>query len=142
MRIHELTSNPRKKAHRLGRGISQGQGKTAGRGTKGQKSRTGANSNIPRTFEGAASGMIARLPKLKGFKSHREKPITINVAKLAEIFEDGALVSIASLAEHGMLSSKAVRVGVKIVSSSGTIAKKFSFDTSDDLLKVSKTLQA
>jgi len=54
---------------RVGRGVGTGKGKTSGRGTKGQKSRTGYK--IPRLFEGGQTSIIARLPKAKGFSSSR-----------------------------------------------------------------------
>lgn len=139
MRIHNLSSTPRKKSSRAGRGISAGQGKTAGRGTKGQKSRSGFN--LPRTFEGGSTGMIQRLPKLKGFTSRRNRPVTINIVKLAEFFESGATISISSLVEKGLVSSNQVtKNGVKIVDSSVKQEKSFTYDLSDSTMKVSKTL--
>ena len=66
----ELNNNPKKTAKRLGRGISAGGGKTAGRGTKGQKSRAG--HNIPKRFEGGQTPLSMRLPKLRGFKVKKE----------------------------------------------------------------------
>lgn len=143
MRIHTITKTHTKKtAGRVGRGISAGQGKTAGRGTKGQKARTGANSNIPRTFDGGATGYVQRLPKLKGFKSHRVHPITVNLAKLAGHFDDKASITLSSLVEKGIIDLSEAQNGVKIVGSSAPINKTFSFDTSDARLKVSKSLQA
>lgn len=143
MRLHQITStHSRPSGKRVGRGISAGQGKTAGRGTKGQKSRTGANSNIPRTFVGGGTPLVQRLPKLKGFKSHRTKPFTLNMARVAVYFEDGATISLTSLAEKGIIDDKALLRSVKIVGSSGTLSKKFTFDTSDSRLTLSKRLSA
>lgn len=141
MRQHTLTSvHETKKARRVGRGIAAGQGKTAGRGTKGQKSRTGYN--LPRTFEGAASGLIQRLPKLKGFKSRRPRPVTINVAKLSQHFDDKAVISLMSLVEKGLIDDKGLKNGVKIVNSSAKAVKVFSYDTEDNRLNVSTSLQS
>lgn len=66
MKLHELkpSSTARK---RVGRGIGSGHGKTSGRGTKGQRSRTG--SGVKPTFEGGQNALIHRLPKLPGFTS-------------------------------------------------------------------------
>lgn len=140
MRLHTLTkTHPKKDAKRVGRGIAAGGGKTAGRGTKGQKSRTGFN--LPRTFEGAATGMIQRLPKLKGFKSHRARPVTINVAKLAQHFDDKATISILSLIEKNIIHQNALKNGIKIVGSSTDIKKTFSYDTEDSSITLSKSLQ-
>ena len=65
MKLHDLTPNPgsTKKRHRVGRGIAGKGGKTAGRGTKGQKAR----DTIPAGFEGGQLPLMQRLPKLKGF---------------------------------------------------------------------------
>ena len=65
MKIHELDTSKSTKIRRLGRGISAGQGKTAGRGTKGQNSRTG--SKFKPGFEGGQTKLAMRLPKSRGF---------------------------------------------------------------------------
>lgn len=140
MRQHELTlTHLRKDKKRLGRGIAAGQGKTAGRGTKGQKSRTGANSNIPRTFEGGATPLVQRLPKLKGFTSHRVKPVALNVARLATHFENGATISIIDLVEHNLINKSDLVTGIKIVGATVS-TNTYSFDTSDSRLTLSRRL--
>lgn len=68
---------------RVGRGVGSGKGKTSGRGTKGQKSRTGYK--IPRLFEGGQTSIIARLPKAKGFTSSRIQPQTVSLARLVHL---------------------------------------------------------
>lgn len=142
MREHELFSNaPRPKAGRAGRGISAGQGKTAGRGTKGQKARTGANSNIPRTFEGGATPMIQRLPKLKGFTSHRIRKVTVSVARMGSLKVEEP-VTIARLMEAGIIDDKEALRGVKIVNSDRSDLPAYTFDTEDPKLSVSKSLLA
>ena len=141
MRQHLLVeTHSRKKATRVGRGIAAGQGKTAGRGTKGQKSRTGANSNIPRTFAGGTTPMVQRLPKLKGFTSHRIKLVAINMVRLTAHFDKGATISIASLAEKNLVTAKDIVKGIKIVGASAPIENTFIFDTSDSRLHLSKSL--
>lgn len=142
MRLHSLTqTHSKKKADRVGRGISAGQGKTSGRGTKGQKARTGANSNIPRTFDGGATSMIERLPKLKGFKSMRTKPKTISLFSIAARYQDKEEVTMTNLLEKGLIESLDLKIGVKIVSTSKAISTTYSFDTSDSRLKVSSSLK-
>ncbi len=69
MKYHELTALSNKDRKRVGRGISAGGGKTAGRGTKGQKARTG--KKIGATFMGGQGALVQRIPKLRGFKSLR-----------------------------------------------------------------------
>jgi large subunit ribosomal protein L15 len=69
MKIHQLDITAKKDRKRVGRGISAGGGKTAGRGTKGQKSRTG--KKLRASFEGGQTPLIHKIPKNKGFKSKR-----------------------------------------------------------------------
>lgn len=80
MKYNELNITQYRKKNRVGRGISAGQGKTAGRGTKGQNSRAGSSRKPG--FEGGQNPLKARIPKLRGFKSLRDKPVTITTAKL------------------------------------------------------------
>lgn len=68
-KYHELQVTANKNRKRVGRGIAAGQGKTAGRGTKGQKARTGKKINA--TFEGGQLGLVRATPKARGFKSLR-----------------------------------------------------------------------
>ena len=94
MKLHDLRPAPgsRKAKRRVGRGIASGQGKTAGRGTKGQKARAGGS--IPAWFEGGQTPLHQRLPKLHGFKN----PFKIE-------YEVVNLGSIAALVELGVLES-------------------------------------
>lgn len=69
MKYNELQVSSHKDRKRVGRGISAGGGKTAGRGTKGQNSRTG--KKLRATFQGGQNSLVSATPKLKGFKSHR-----------------------------------------------------------------------
>jgi len=71
MKYNELNVKSNKKGNRVGRGIAAGQGKTAGRGTKGQSSRTGKGRRPG--FEGGQTPLVQRLPKLPGFRSIRPK---------------------------------------------------------------------
>ena len=72
MKYNELTVEKNTRPSRKGRGISAGQGKTAGRGTKGQKSRTG-HSKMPAGFMGGQRAIMQAIPKMKGFKSLHAK---------------------------------------------------------------------
>ena len=92
MKLHDLRPAPgaHKKKTRVGRGIAAGQGKTAGRGTKGQKARAGGN--IPAWFEGGQTPLHQRIPKLHGFKNpfkiHYE---IVNVGDISRLVELGIL---------------------------------------------------
>ena len=98
---------------RRGRGHGSGNGKTAGKGHKGQKARSGA----PRPgFEGGQMPLYRRLPK-RGFKCRNSKTIIgINLSAL-EAFEDGAVVSVETLIEAGVVKNP--RDGVKILGNGG-----------------------
>ncbi len=104
---------------RRGRGHGSGNGKTAGKGHKGQKARSGA----PRPgFEGGQMPLYRRLPK-RGFTCRNSKEIVaINVSAL-DRFEDGAEVTVASLMECGLVSNP--RDGVKILGT-GELSKKLN----------------
>ena len=102
---------------RRGRGHGSGNGKTAGKGHKGQKARSGA----PRIgFEGGQMPLYRRIPK-RGFKNRNTlEIIAINVSKL-EVFENGATVTVESLIEKGIVSNP--KDGVKILGN-GELTKK------------------
>lgn len=72
MKYNDLNVIANKSRKRVGRGIAAGQGKTAGRGTKGQKSRTG-HSKMPAGFMGGQRAIMQAIPKMKGFKSLHAK---------------------------------------------------------------------
>lgn len=112
MKLHELkpaegsTHAPK----RLGRGIGSGQGKTAGKGHKGQNARAGGG--VRPGFEGGQNPLYRRMPK-RGFKNiSRKEIVAINVRDL-ERFDNNAEVTIESLFEIGLI--KAVKDGVKIL---------------------------
>jgi len=108
------------KGWRRGRGHGSGNGKTAGRGHKGQKSRSGSGGKVG--FEGGQMPLYRRLPK-RGFKCRNSKEIiAINVA-LLNVFDDGAVVDIAALKQKGLVSNP--RDGVKILGN-GELEKKLT----------------
>ena len=91
MKLHDL--RPAEGAHRprkrVGRGIAAGGGKTAGRGTKGQKARAGGS--IPPWFEGGQTPLHMRIPKLRGFKNRfKVEYEVVNVGAIAQLVEAGA----------------------------------------------------
>jgi large subunit ribosomal protein L15 len=91
MKLHDLrpATGSRTERIRVGRGIAAGKGKTAGRGTKGQKSRTGGS--IPPGFEGGQTPLHRRIPKLRGFKVRgRVEYEVVNVGAIARLAEQGA----------------------------------------------------
>ena len=102
MNLHELKYNEgsRSVSKRIGRGHGSGNGKTAGKGHKGQKARSGAKRP---GFEGGQMPLYRRLPK-RGFKCRNSKDIVaINVSELNR-FEDGAEVTPAALLASGAIS--------------------------------------
>lgn len=104
---------------RRGRGYGSGNGKTAGKGHKGQKARSGA----PRPgFEGGQMPLYRRIPK-RGFTNRNSKEIVgVNVSAL-EVFEDGATVDVSTLVERGIVRNP--KDGVKILGN-GDFTKKLT----------------
>jgi large subunit ribosomal protein L15 len=120
---------------RVGRGLSAGQGKTAGRGTKGQRARTGFK--LPRRFEGGQSPFIMRLPKKKGFRSISRKPVTLQIAKVLETLPAGRRITPAVLLKAGLISQQEKHHGLfKLV---GATPKIRAFNWSKEI-KLTKKL--
>lgn len=122
MKLNELSPVPGSKTvgKRKGRGAGTGNGKTAGRGHKGQKARSGGG--VRPGFEGGQMPLYRRLPK-RGFKNIFAKQFTeINVSDLNR-FEDGAVVDAALLKETGVISK--ILDGV-VVLGRGEIEKKIT----------------
>lgn len=113
MKPHDLHPAPgsRKPARRVGRGHGSGRGKTAGRGTKGQKSRAGGN--LPAWFEGGQTPLHVRTPKLHGFRNRgRVAYAPVNLGRLGEV-EKGTLVTPDVLAHDGLIAN--TKAPVKIL---------------------------
>ncbi len=106
MKFNQLITTKKTKKKRVGRGISAGGGKTAGRGTKGQKSRTG--SSIPAGFSGGQNPLMQQLPKLPGFKSHIVKAENISTKQISSL--KGSNVDSTILAEAKLISNPYVRI--------------------------------
>ena len=122
MKLHELApaAGSKKTRTRRGRGLGSGLGKTAGRGQKGQNSRSGGG--VRSGFEGGQMPLYRRLPK-RGFKNVFAKEYAeVNISQLNR-FEDGATVDPVALIEAGIL--KNVRDGIRILGN-GEITKKLT----------------
>lgn len=106
MKLHELkpSDGATKRKRRLGRGISAGQGKTGGRGTKGQGARSG--KGVPPYFEGGQLPLIRKLPFARGYgflQPFRVNFNPVNVGQLAEKFAAGETVTPQTLMERGLI---------------------------------------
>lgn len=104
MKLHDLRPHKgaTKKRKRVGRGYSAGQGKTAGRGTKGQGARSGGGKGA--YFEGGQLPLVRRLPFKRGFTNiFRIEYQEVNVDDLARVFADGDVVTPEVLAERGLI---------------------------------------
>ena len=122
MKLHELSPAPGSKQtrNRIGRGLGSGNGKTAGKGMKGQNSRSGGGTRTG--FEGGQMPIYRRLPK-RGFKNIFAKEYAeVNVSTL-ERFDDGMTVDPVALVEAGIL--KNVQDGVRILGN-GELTKKLT----------------
>lgn len=116
--LHELKPAPgsKKRKKRVGRGIAAGQGKTAGRGTKGQKAR----ENVPPWFEGGQTPLYKRVPKLRG-ESKKAMPVEpfrkhyaiVNVKQLEAKFEAGEVVTPEELIKRRIIDD--IEDGVRIL---------------------------
>lgn len=121
MKLNQLTAVPgaTKDPKRIGRGHGSGNGKTAGKGHKGQKARSGATRP---GFEGGQMPLYRRIPK-RGFTNRNSKEIVgINVDVL-ERFENGTIVTVETLIESGIVKNP--RDGVKILGN-GELTKKLT----------------
>ncbi|WP_299092087.1 50S ribosomal protein L15 [uncultured Metabacillus sp.] len=122
MKLHELkpAEGSRKTRNRVGRGIGSGNGKTAGKGHKGQNARSGGG--VRPGFEGGQTPLFQRLPK-RGFTNiNRKDYAVVNLDKLNR-FEEGTEVTPELLLETGVVSN--VKSGVKILGN-GQLEKKLT----------------
>lgn len=127
MKIHELTPAPGsvKDAKRKGRGAGSGNGKTAGKGHKGQKARSGGG--VRPGFEGGQMPLQRRIPK-RGFNNiFATNYVAINVGVLNEKFNDGDVVDAAAIKASGII--KNTKDGIKILGE-GNLTKKLTVKAS------------
>jgi large subunit ribosomal protein L15 len=132
LKLHELkpAEGSTKSRKRVGRGNGSGLGNTAGRGSKGQKARSGGG--VRPGFEGGQMPITRRLPK-RGFTNNfRKEYEVINVSDLEERFENGEEVTIEALFETGLINK--VKDGVKVLGD-GELTKSLTVKVH----KVSKT---
>ncbi len=122
MKYNDLVVEKNTRPSRKGRGISAGQGKTAGRGTKGQKARTG-HRKMPAGFMGGQRAIMQAVPKLKGFKSIHPKAEVVYTDRLNEL---SGKVDNFALAKAAMISSPYVKV--KVITR-GEISAKIELET-------------
>jgi len=113
MKLHDLKPRPgaRKDRKRLGHGISAGQGKTAGRGTKGEGARSGSGGKLYR--QGGNLPFFRRLPFKRGFTNlYRRGWNEINLDQLASSFKEASEVTLKALAEAGLIRNPALPVAL------------------------------
>ena len=122
MKYNDLVVNKNTRPTRAGRGISAGLGKTAGRGTKGQKARTG-HRKMPAGFMGGQRAIMQTIPKLKGFKSLHAKATVVYTENLNSLSGD---VDNFVLAENALIENPYAKV--KIISR-GELTAKLNLST-------------
>lgn len=122
MKLHELkpAEGSRKERKRLGRGIGSGQGKTAGKGHKGQNARSGGGVRLG--FEGGQTPLFRRLPK-RGFTNINRKEYAVVNLDALNVFEDGTEVTPELLIETGLVRKELA--GIKVLAK-GSLEKKLT----------------
>ena len=120
MKLHELqpAAGSRKVRNRVGRGIATGNGKTSGRGHKGQKARSGGG--VRPGFEGGQNPLFRRLPK-RGFTNINRKEFAVVNLDALNRFEDGTEVTPALLVETGVVSNE--KSGIKVLGNGSVTTK-------------------
>ncbi|MEC7839669.1 MAG: 50S ribosomal protein L15 [Chlamydiota bacterium] len=118
------SSRPSKNTRRVGRGISSGAGKTCGRGQKGQGARSGYKRRYG--FEGGQFPLYMKLP-IRGFSNVRfsKRLDSINLGLIDKMFDDGEVVNMESLRQHGFIKGKSH--GIKILGD-GELTKKVKIE--------------
>ena len=134
MKLHELkpAEGSRKERNRVGRGIGSGNGKTSGKGHKGQNARSGGG--VRPGFEGGQNPLFRRLPK-RGFTNINRKEYAIVNLDALNRFEDGAEVTPALLFETGVVSNE--KAGIKILGN-GTLKKSLLLKLTSSQLQLKK----
>ena len=123
MSLHEVNQgiHKNKRPNRLGRGIGSGQGKTSGKGHKGQMARSGWKT-LP-IFQGGASPLVRRIPK-RGFTNSFAMTVAeVNVSELEAVFESGATIGADELQAKGLIQRK---FDVLKILGNGGLTKKFN----------------
>ena len=122
MKLHELqpVEGSRKERNRVGRGIGSGNGKTSGRGQKGQKARSGGG--VRPGFEGGQNPLFRRIPK-RGFNNVNRKEYAVVNLETLNRFEDGQEVTAAVLVEAGIVKNE--KDGIKVLAN-GKLERKLT----------------
>lgn len=116
MSITKLFQDHRnKRSKRVGRGPGSTLGKTAGRGTKGQKSRSGSGRKIKQWFEGGQTPLHRRTAKLGGFKHRAVETVEISTAVVNYFYKDGETVSPQTLLEKKVIRPSKLRSPIKVI---------------------------
>ncbi|MEF9853128.1 MAG: 50S ribosomal protein L15 [Hydrogenoanaerobacterium sp.] len=127
MKLHELSAVPgaNKECYRKGRGAGSGNGKTAGKGHKGQKARSGGG--VRPGFEGGQMPLQRRVPKRGFVNIFATHYATVNVSELEDKFENGAVVDAQAIVAAGLV--KKTLDGVKVLGN-GELTKKLTVTAS------------
>ena len=122
MKLHELqpAAGSRKERNRVGRGQGSGNGKTAGRGSKGQKARSGGGVRLG--FEGGQTPLFRRIPK-RGFQNINRKEYAVVNLETLNRFEDGQEVTATVLVEAGIVKNE--KDGIKVLAN-GKLERKLT----------------
>ncbi len=104
-----------KRAKRRGRGPGSTMGKTAGRGTKGQKARSGSGRKIKQWFEGGQTPLHRRTAKLGGFNHKTIETVEIATAVINHFYSDGEVVSPQTLLEKKVIRASKLRHPIKVI---------------------------
>lgn len=122
MKLHELqpAAGSRQERNRVGRGQGSGNGKTAGRGNKGQKARSGGGVRLG--FEGGQTPLFRRIPK-RGFQNINRKEYAVVNLETLNRFEDGQEVTAAVLVEAGIVKNE--KDGIKVLAN-GKLERKLT----------------
>lgn len=143
MKLHDLkpAKGSKHRIKRVGRGESSGQGKTSGRGMKGTKAR----GQVPLGFEGGQMPLHRRLPKWGGFTPrNRVEYAVVNLERLEEIFENGAVIGPEDLERRGLVRKnlKVKVLGEGELTKSLTVrASKFSKTASDKISRAGGSIE-
>ena len=123
MKLHTMSSKaPRQNRNRVGRGPGSGNGKTSGRGQKGQNARSGGGVRLG--FEGGQTPLARRLPK-RGFTNFNRKEYAIVNVETLNRFEEGTTVNVALLLEKGIIKKELS--GLKVLGN-GELTKKLTVE--------------
>ncbi len=111
MKLNQLAPKQSKKRIRRGQGSASGNGDFSGRGCKGQNARAGGGVRLG--FEGGQSGLLARMPKMRGFRNpNRVEAQVLNLEVLEALFSDGEKVSLETLLAKGAISGRNAKVKI------------------------------